>query len=200
MFLAGVLSDLSAEGSPARPVAVSPSTLPLGAVPGLADPRARLADLPLGAEAQATMQYMRQFVDQAIADPAQLVRNTALALYADLPPRNYTAEADAVQRFVRDHIRYVRDPTDRELVQSPQRTLELRAGDCDDKATLTAAMLKATGHPVRFLAVGIQGGDLSHVLAETKIGNRWIPVETIIPRAPLGWYPPGITKRYIVNV
>ena len=198
MFLSGRSDQLQAGSSMHRWAAAS-SALGAFAVPPLSDPRARLADLPLGDEAGATLRYMRSFVDQAIADPAQATRNQALALYQGLPPRDYLAEAAAAQAFVRDQIRYVRDPVETELVQAPQRTLQVGQGDCDDKATLLAALLKATGHPVRFVALALNGGPLSHVLVETKVGSDWHAAETIIP-VPFGWYPPGVTSSYVLKV
>jgi transglutaminase-like putative cysteine protease len=148
---------------------------------------------------------MRDFVHDAIKDPSQTVRGKALSLVAQLPPRKWFPEIYALHQFVRDDIRYIRDPDGYELVQSPDKTLELGQGDCDDKSTLLAALLKVTGHPARFVALGFNGDPLSHVLVETKVdstGNDqkdWMPLETIIPK-PAGWYPPGVTSRYVLKV
>jgi len=115
------------------------------------------------------------------------------------------AEIDALHRFVRDQIRYVRDPDGYELVQSPEKTLEYAQGDCDDQATLLAALLKSIGHPSRFIALGFEGGPLSHVLVQTKVDSTgddkkdWLSLETIINRPP-GWFPSGVTSRYILKV
>ncbi len=165
-----------------------------------------LAELPPGpGGAAATLRYMRDFVQDAIRDPNQTIRNKALDLVSGLPPRQWMAEIRALHAFVKDQIRYVRDPVGLELVQSPDKTIEIAQGDCDDKATLLAALLTATGHPARFIAVGFNGDPLSHVLVQTKVdstGNDskdWISLETIIDR-PVGWFPPDVTSRYILKV
>jgi transglutaminase-like putative cysteine protease len=161
---------------------------------------ARLGALPEGkAGTVATLRIMRQLVRDAIRAPAQTIRRTALDLYAGLPPRQWIAEVERLHRFVRDHIRYVRDPVGVESVATPEKTLELGTGDCDDKSVLLAALLESTGHPARFLAVGLNGGPLSHVLVQSKIGPQWISLETIIP-VKMGWHPNGVTSNYILGI
>lgn len=162
--------------------------------------RAHVAVIPDGqAGTILTLKAMRQYARDAVRDPRQRVRRLALDLVASLPPRSWQMEVAALHEFVRDSIRYVKDPAGVELVATPDRTLETRAGDCDDKSTLLAALLESIGHPARFKAIGLNGGPFSHVYVETKIGESWVPLETIIPR-PMGWFPQGITSRYLLKV
>lgn len=140
---------------------------------------------------------MRQLVRDAIRDPGQQIREAALAILRGV--NSFTDQARTIQQWVQNNIEYRRDPPDLELVQTPQVTLQLRAGDCDDQAVLTAALLQATGHPSQFIAVGMDGQPLSHVLIQTLIGTNWVAVETIQPR-PLGWMPKGVTSYYIQKV
>lgn len=159
-----------------------------------------LRGIPSGREgAAATVRYMRDFVHASLRNTDQTVRNLALELVRNLPARNWRKEIEALHAFVRDRIRYVRDPQGVELVQSPEKTLEFGQGDCDDKSTLLAALLASIDHPSRFIAVGLNGGPLSHVLVEAKVGNDWLPLETIINKPP-GWFPPGVTSRYYLKV
>lgn len=148
-----------------------------------------------------TLRVMRDLARASLREPAQRVRETALAIISS--SQGWTAEVRAIQQWVQENIRYVRDPIDDtggvELVQTPQKTLDYAAGDCDDQATLTAALLSSIGHPARFIAVGFNGEGLSHVLTQTKIGDCAVSVETIQPQA-LGWFPPGVTSRYILKV
>lgn len=150
--------------------------------------------------ATATLRFMRQLVKDAIRDPAQGLRGAALNIIGS---DGFVQQVRDVQSWVQDNVRYVLDPTDSdggvELVQTPQVTLQLLAGDCDDQATLVAALLSVTGHPCRFIAVGFNGQPLSHVMCQTKIGNGWCGVETIKAEA-LGFMPPGITSHYILAV
>jgi transglutaminase-like putative cysteine protease len=143
------------------------------------------------------MRAMRQLVRDAVRDPQQQIRESALNILRGV--NTFAAQAQAIQAWVQQNIEYRRDPPDVELVQTPQVTMQLRAGDCDDQAVLTAALLQATGHPSQFIAVGLRGDPLSHVLTQTLIGTSWVAVETIERRA-MGWMPPGVTSYYIVKV
>lgn len=166
----------------------------------VAQPPVQLKHIPSGdAGAVATVRIMRDLAKGAVRNPDQIVRTKVRELLSGLPPRQWMAEIRALHAFVRDQIRYLKDPVGVELVQTPEKTLEYGQGDCDDKATLLAAMLSAAGHPARFVAVGLGGGPLSHVLVETQVGPRWIPLETIIDREP-GWFPEGVTKAYRLKV
>ncbi len=165
-------------------------------------PPAVLAGLPPGRDGTiATLRHMKTFVLAAIRDPNQVIRNVALDILkaGNVPPRAYGKEILALHRFVRDQIRYVKDPVGVELVQAPQRTLEIGQGDCDDKSTLLAALLMATGHPAAFKAVGFRGNGFSHVLVIVRKKDKWIPLESILPK-PAGWFPPGVTSQYTLNL
>ena len=169
--------------------------------------RATLHGIPDGIPgAIATLRAMRALVKASIREPAQQVRNTALQIISS---DKWVQQIRDIQTWVQDNIRYVMDPIDSdggvELVQTPQVTLQKAAGDCDDQAVLVAALLSSIGHPTRFIAVGLNGQPLSHVLTQTKVGNSgsdsrdWIAVETIKPE-PLGFMPPGVTSHYILKV
>jgi hypothetical protein len=155
---------------------------------------------------RATLQVMRDFARAAVANPQQIVRTKAEQLVGGLPPRQWFEEIRALHGFVRDQIRYLRDPVNMERVATPEMTLEIGQGDCDDKATLLAALLDSIGHPARFIALAFNGEGFSHVLVETKVRNTgidrrdWMPLETILDGKEMGWYPPGNPARYILKV
>lgn len=172
-------------------------------------PRAVLGNIPGGeAGTRETLRMMRDLVHAAVRRPDQIVRRQAESLVLMLPARDWFAEIRALQEFVRDQIRYVRDPVSVERIQTPEQSLQSRQGDCDDKATLLAALLDSIGHPARFAALGFEGrgNGFSHVLVETKVKKTgidmrdWMPLETILPDKPAGWYPNGVTNRYVLKV
>ncbi len=102
------------------------------------------------------------------------------------------------------------------MLQTPPATLARGYGDCDDKAILTAALLRTLGFETEFLAVGGTGKgwqtecsatpgtlpEYSHVLAAVRYGrithrkpvflDGWLPLETIVPGVGPGWWPPGV--------
>lgn len=121
-----------------------------------------------------------------------------------------------LQAWVRDNIVYVPDPRDDELLQTPPKTLSMCTGDCDDKSILVAAGLETCGFATEFLGVGGIGDGwgnspedivndtppYSHVLAAVQHGRRtgrrpsfldgWVTLETIVPGASPGYFPPGV--------
>jgi hypothetical protein len=109
------------------------------------------------------------------------IRHAALSLLRECNQKDYACEVRALHAFVRDCIRYVQDIRDVETIATPVKTLELAAGDCDDKSALLASMLESIGHPTRFTAIGFEPGVFAHVYVETKIGESWIPLETTEP-------------------
>lgn len=123
-----------------------------------------------------------------IGKRAFAVHNAAVARTNGCGQKDYACEVRSLHRFVRDAIRYVQDPVDIERIQSPDKTLEIGAGDCDDKAILLASLLESLGHPARFVAIGFEPNVYSHVYVETKIGNDWIALETTEP-VEVGWSP-----------
>src|SRR5271155_3076087 len=115
-----------------------------------------------------TLKMMRAEALKALTGPQQIVRLTVLDLCSDLDSRDWLGQVAAMHAFVRDCIRYMPDPADLELLQTPQKTLEFGQGGCDDQSMLLASMLKCADHPARFIAVGFDGGPFSHVLCDTK--------------------------------
>jgi transglutaminase-like putative cysteine protease len=127
------------------------------------------------------------------------LRRLSNLLTQNLRDKDFRGEAGLIFDFVQNDIRYLLDIADVETLQTPIVTLENRAGDCDDKSTLLAAMLESIGHKTRFVAAGFGGRDIEHVFVETRIGQDWIACDATEPY-PMGWEPPGITiRRYSHN-
>jgi transglutaminase-like putative cysteine protease len=125
------------------------------------------------------------------------IRELALNLTRDLQQKDYASEVEKIHNFVRDKVRYVQDISNVETIQTPIKTLQYGAGDCDDKSMLVAALLESINHPTRFVAMGFNGEPHCHVYVETKLGTKWIGVETTEP-VGLGWTPPNQTSRMVI--
>jgi transglutaminase-like putative cysteine protease len=109
-----------------------------------------------------TIAAMRVFVDYAKTD--QLIRETAISIVRFCTEKSLACEAAALCDWVRDNIRYVRDVVDVETVSTPQKTLQMGAGDCDDKSTLLAALCESIGIPTQFAVLNYGGGPYNHVI------------------------------------
>lgn len=166
----------------------------------------RLGSIPSGeAGVAATLRIMVQIVLSYRACP--LVRMTAQQLVRDCPSRDSLCQVRAVHAFVRDQIKYLPDVRDVETIQTPDYTLQLGSGDCDDQSVLTASLLESIGKQTRFLAIAVRGGGFSHVSSQVMLGTRWLNLETILPKlkepwnqypagspTPIGWFPPDATR------
>ncbi len=142
----------------------------------------------------ATLKIMRRLVRDA--KKTLLVRQTALSIVQNIPPKNWHREVAAIWAFVNQRIRYVRDINGVETLQTPEKTMEFGQGDCDDQSVLIASLLESIGHPTRFIALGFGPANYQHVFAETKIGNKWMPVETT-EDWPLGYIPEHVRQRIV---
>jgi len=159
--------------------------------------RARLARIPEGrAGVRETLRLMRGLVRKY--KKSLPIRELAVRLARGREQKDWMGEVRSLQTFVRDRIRYIKDVNGVETLHTPLKILQQKSGDCDDKSILLATMLESIGHPTRFIAVGMFPGNFSHVLVETKIGNRWIPLETTEP-VDAGWYPDNVTSRMVVH-
>ena len=157
-----------------------------------------LAEIPDGvAGIKATLALMVKLAQ--LSKSSFAVRNKALQLVRELPQKDYFSEVGAIHEFVRDSIRYVKDIEGVETLASPDKTLLMLQGDCDDKSLLAAALLLSLGHQTRFVAVGNSPNNFVHVLIETKVALKWWPVETTEPVA-VGWYPQGLPYRLVYNI
>lgn len=142
---------------------------------------------------------MVRFTRSGKKDPG--VRAVASEITLSLRGKDYPGEVHAVFNWVKRNIRYVRDVRDVETLQTPQRTLEQRSGDCDDQATLVASLLESIGHKTRFLALGFKEvPPFEHVIAQTKIGECWVSLDTTVEYATVGWYPPNVKNCMVARV
>jgi transglutaminase-like putative cysteine protease len=127
------------------------------------------------------------------------VRQKAIEIFRAfrVPPKDRWGEVRSLFEWVRRNIRYTRDIFRVELLHTPRRMLELRAGDCDDMSILLGSMLLSTGHPVRLVLVGFRPHKphiYSHIYPEVNVCGRWIPIDATVSQS-IGWAPPALWKR-----
>lgn len=165
-----------------------------------------LGEIPSGeAGVAATLQIMVRMTLEYRASP--LVRMTAQTLVRECPSRDAICQVKTLHAWVRDHIKYLADVRDVETIQTPEYTLNMGSGDCDDQSVLMASLLESLGYQTRFVAIGVRGGGFSHVSSQVKLGTRWLNLETILPvlreawagvpagtPTPIGWFPPDATR------
>jgi transglutaminase-like putative cysteine protease len=105
-------------------------------------------------------------------------------------------EIDSVFNWVKDNIEFRGEYG--ETLQEPVWTLRWRAGDCDDQAMLTAALLGSLGFETRFTTVALADSpqEYSHVYLEVKDKQtrQWLPLDTTVARAYPGWQPENVAR------
>lgn len=137
-----------------------------------------------------TLKHMARFANESLLEPA--VRNLAIRLVSG--SRDMLTQIGAIRDWLQTYNRFVRDPSNIELVHRPERLLdEVQAwgyfyGDCDDVATIGAALGKAVGFPARFVVLGFLPPPVSpymHVYAELQgpgaDGPAWYDLDVTRP-------------------
>lgn len=143
-----------------------------------------------------TVSRMRRLADAASLDP--LLINQAVSIIHGVPAKSELHEIEALFDFVLNHIRYTRDVHGVETLSDPRMTLIRQVGDCDDKATLLAALLQAVGYPTRFVMGDYGSGEYEHVYLQALAFGEWISLDATEHR-PMGWEPPGAAYLWIEN-
>jgi transglutaminase-like putative cysteine protease len=154
-----------------------------------ADPRVVKATLPPGRRGTAeTLRTMRSLAQAGARDVT--VREAAVKIVraAGVVGHDFTGELRALFEYVRDSIRFTRDTSGVELLQGARYTLEHGFGDCDDKATLLAALLGSIGNRagLAFRAIATGGPGFSHVYPVVLVGGRTLALDATYTDTALG--------------
>jgi len=163
----------------------------------LGGPSSRLGTIPSGDRGTAeTLKLMRQLAEQGSKDMA--VRDTAIYVVgqAAAPGHDPIAQLAALFRFVRDRVLFIGDVYRVETLQTPAKTLEVGAGDCDDRATLLVALARSIGIPAdfRFRVIAANPRNprsFSHVYVVARLAGRDIPLDPTFRSNGLGYEYPG---------
>lgn len=158
---------------------------------------------PLRSGDAGTRQTLSEMSKLVAASQRDLdVRNAAVGIVR-LNARTHDpmSQAESLFEWVRDSIFFVNDPLGGEYLQSPRVTLSNRSGDCDDRATLLAAMLRTIGISTSFRVVAVdprRPQQFSHVYVVAHIGGRDVPLDPTYERTPMGFEPPNARRMATV--
>lgn len=129
----------------------------------------------------ATLRKMRQLARHAATDP--IVRKTAVGLVTGVPGSQL--QARILADWIGAHVSFVRDPATAEALHTVPfmlRTIAERGilgVDCDDVATLAAALGLSVGLSARFVVLAFNSPHFSHVFTALGPGN--FPVDPTRP-------------------
>jgi hypothetical protein len=150
-----------------------------------------------------TIEHMRALAVKAARDWGFI---KIAAPFANGCPRDFACQAQRILAWVKKHIEFIPDPVTAadengvpqgmEMVQAPLRTIERRAGDCDDHSGLIAAFAMALGIPAEFATIKSdvrRPKEFSHVYPRLLIKGQWVGVDSTVPRSYVGWEPEKFT-------
>jgi len=149
-----------------------------------------------------TLDNMRRLADEGSRDLA--VRGTAASVVrsSGAPPHNPLAQTQALFEYVRDCIFFLSDPAGTEWLQSPRYTLASGAGDCDDRATLLASMLRSIGITSQFKVVAVDPArrdTFSHVYLVANVMGRPVALDPTYPQNLMGFEYPNPYRSAMVS-
>lgn len=148
---------------------------------------------------KATTRLMAKIVAQYQFDPT--IRGQAINIVQLAPPKDDPAEIRALFDFVKLSIRYVGDVHGVETLQTPDQTLAIRAGDCDDKAILLATLLRSIGYPACFVVTGYSAPNVyEHVYVGVEQPDGTYLALDPTENKPLGWQPENALAFYIERI
>lgn len=159
----------------------------------------QLRDIPAGeAGTDSTLKSIAVLVDKSLQSP--YIRQLALTIIKNKAGRTPSKfkQCQAVYRYVIDNIAYINDPIGVETVQSPENTVSLGGGDCDDHSALNAALLMSIGFPVRFRVIGFDPAAFKHIFVEVYVLDRWLPFDTTVKKY-LGFRAPAMPAEKVYN-
>lgn len=110
-----------------------------------------------------------------------------------LAEKDYDGEMRAMFEEARSRCRYTMDPLDYDAFQTPRKTLELAAGDCDDENSLLGALLRSVGINVRSRIVQMTGNDTwNHIylMAQNPTTSEWRALDLAAIGKPAFWEVP----------
>lgn len=151
-----------------------------------------------------TVTKMKDIISQSSKNP--YVREWAKKIISRVEVNDKKGEASTIFNFVRDNVRYTKDPMGFEYIQTPPVVLEdIRlyqagqgdrpAGDCDDMTLLSLSLLKSIGFPVAIKVVSFHNHKkFSHVYGLVQVGNEWITCDCVRPDRDFGWEATGLTR------
>lgn len=156
------------------------------------------------------LKALRELAEQYGRDPK--LREFVIAnVISGVPDRDFPGQARAMLAWVQSNVRYVNETN--EQLQTPDYTLKVRFGDCDDMAVLLAAMATSIAVPWRFVVAGrtpqgkpvrwaenepqrFRGAQYYHIYLDLGVsgpqfrknqGITWVPAEPTLKGAPLGY-------------
>lgn len=145
-----------------------------------------------------TIKVMKDVARQRAGHP--IIRQKALDILGScqIPSQDHLSEAICIGNYVKEHVRYVRDPDNIELLTDPLTMIDqisrgVSQGDCDDMSLLIATLLLSIGCQPYFRAVRYKenSGHFNHIYVvvyehDFKKKRARVVLDAILKRDSIG--------------
>lgn len=177
-----------------RPVAISLNDPPKAVIKNVANIDERLAGvmqmINKSIRDPQTRMIASQIVSTRCSQPNELSGNGGWCI----KEKDYNGEVKAVFNWMRANVRYVRDIHTIDTFATAARTIQARAGDCDDYTITMGALLMSLGFPVRTKTIRTtDSDDWNHIYLQVGLPpgkpTKWMTLDASVPR-PAGWEAP----------
>jgi len=95
-------------------------------------------------EIDPVIQRANPYINKIVTNDIQL-RTYANSIIKDCPSNNKECQINSIYRHIVENFNYVSDPTGTELIQSPEETIQIGGGDCEDLSILFISLLENIG-------------------------------------------------------
>jgi hypothetical protein len=136
----------------------------------------------------------------------RMLRDLALEIVQGTPQHGFEAEDGqlvAVFNWIKANIEYRQDPEGYDEYRSAGRTLEVRAGDCDDHCILSGAILTSLGFKVgaRICSPDEASWHIYTIVGAHPFSSPTVvfPFDTTQPGSYVGWEPHPSQRKYLLQ-
>jgi len=134
-----------------------------------------------------TARFISKLSQEYKTDPK--LRSLTVSIIRNINPKDYLGQVNALYKFVKNNVRFVRDIAGVETLQSPWVTLPeqysnkgIGAGDCDDQSLLLVSMLQSVGfRDLKLRVVNYLPTDMEyrHIYAIVTLSGKDYPIDTV---------------------
>ncbi len=102
------------------------------------------------------------------------IRAYANSIIKDCPVNDKECQINEIYRYIVENFNYVSDPRDIEYIQSPQDTIQVGGGDCEDLSILFNSLLENIGIKTYLVLTDTHAYSLAY---DVDVDSLWVYVE-----------------------
>jgi len=124
----------------------------------------------------AKIKRLRQYYLGNVNHP--VIRNLAYKITAGA--KTNKEKVIRIANWVRNNIRYQREPPKLDIIVPPLRLINLRAGDCEDLALFISTLAGAVGIPSKWKVISQDGQKWNHIYPLLLVNGSYKPMDLTV--------------------